>query len=67
MNIEEVVGLIVEEGKMAYDEAMDAFIRSETFTKLTSPETGLYFESAAFVYYLFKLEQSNGKIIQVEQ
>ncbi|MCM1306799.1 MAG: hypothetical protein NC303_05850 [Firmicutes bacterium] len=67
LNIQEIIGFIVDDDKIEYDEAMDVFYNSATFEKLTDPETGLYLESAATVYEIFKAEQETGKIVQAEE
>ncbi len=60
LNIQEIVAFIVEDNKIEYDEALDLFYKSETFKKLTDEQTGLYRESAAYVYSLFKYEIKTG-------
>ena len=67
LNIQDIVGYIVVDTGVEYDKAMDSFYNSVTFQKLTDPETGLYRESAAYVYELYKNEIKNGKFIQDEQ
>ena len=42
------------------------FYESEVFEKLNDPETGLYLESPAYIYDLFRLEKTAGKIVQTE-
>ena len=66
LNIQDIIAFIVEDTGVEYDEAIDAFYRSETFAKLSDKETGLYRESAAYVYELYKAEISNGKLIQID-
>ncbi|OWV00156.1 hypothetical protein B7994_08825 [Fibrobacter sp. UWR2] len=46
--------------------AMRRFYASETFAKLVDLETGLYLESSPYVYDIFKAEQENGKLTQLE-
>lgn len=65
LNIQDIIAYIAEDEKIEYDEAIDRFYRSETFSKLTDKETGLYRESAAYVYELFKAELANGKLTQL--
>ena len=43
-----------------------AFEYQETFEKLYQIETGLYLESAAYVYGIFQDERNFGKIVQAE-
>ncbi len=67
LNIQEIIAFIVEDKKIEYDEAIDLFYKSATFEKLTDKYTGLYRESAAYVYELFKNELINGKLVSTEQ
>ena len=60
LNIQEIVSFIVEDSKIEYDEALDLFYKSETFKKLADEQTGLYSESAAYIYSLFKSEIKTG-------
>lgn len=66
-NVQEIIAFIVEDNKIEYDEALDIFYKSQTFEKLHDSETGLYRESAAYIYELFKTEQKTGKFISTEQ
>ena len=66
LNIQDIIAYIAEDTKVEYDEAIDRFYRSETFSKLTDKETGLYRESAAYLYELYKAELSNGKLTQID-
>ena len=56
----------MEEKQISMEEAMKQFYTSVTFEKLSDPETGLYIDSAASIYYLFKEEQRLGTFIQNE-
>lgn len=47
-------------------DAMQSLYSSETFSKLNDEETGLYLESSAYVYDIYKNEKTNGRIIQEE-
>lgn len=66
-NIQDIVTFIVEDEGLEYDIALDKFYNSATFEKLSDSETGLYRESSAYIYELYKSEIKNGKIIQTEQ
>lgn len=66
LNIQDIIAYIAEDTKVEYDEAIDRFYRSETFSKLTDKETGLYRESAAYLYELYKAELANGKLTQID-
>ena len=62
LSIQKIIGFIVEDNNVEYDEAFHTVYLSETFQKLNDPSTGLYRESAAYVYEIFKSEIQNGKI-----
>ena len=64
---QDIVTFIVEDKDIEYDEAMRQFYGSDVFEKIHDAKTGLYLESAAYVYDLFKIEQENGKLIQMEE
>lgn len=43
-------------------EALDILYNSETYLKLSDPNTGLYFQSTLYVYSYLQQEISTGKI-----
>ena len=49
-----VVAYIAEDSGVDIKTAMERFYNSEIFDKLQDSETGLYTESASYVYELFK-------------
>ena len=55
----DVVALLMEERGISMREAMDAFCSSKTFDALSKPETGLFFQSPAYVLDEFKNEETN--------
>ena len=59
---QEVVGYIVSDEGIEYDEAIDRFYTSDIFQKLSDEETGLYRESSAYLYELYRNERTAGKI-----
>ena len=75
--IQKIIGFIVEDehiecheflsptmgSYIEYDDALHKFYLSETFQKLNDSTTGLYRESAAYIYEIFKSEIKHGKII----
>ena len=65
-SIQDIVDMISTDQSIEYDEAMNKFYNSEVFEKLQDEETGLYKESSAYVYDLFKDEMNFGHIIQAE-
>lgn len=64
--IEDLVEIIVEDQHLEFDEAMKLLYNSQIFEKIMDPETGLYFESPAYVYGLLQDEMNFGRIIQAE-
>ena len=65
-NTQDIIEFIMSDLNIDYDEAMNLFYSSETFEKLYQIETGLYLESAAYVYGIFQDERNFGKIVQAE-
>ncbi len=53
----DVVALLMEERGLSMREAMDAFCSSRTFDALSKPETGLFFQSPAYILDEFKNEK----------
>lgn len=64
--VRDIITIIVEERNIELEEAMNQFYNSALFEKLQEPETGLYLEGSAYVYDLFQIEMTNGKLIQKE-
>jgi len=54
--IRDVVGIISSEKNMPMDEAMDVFFNSNVFDKLQDIKSGLYTESASYVYEMYRFE-----------
>lgn len=63
---QDIVEMITIDLGVEYDEAMNKFYHSEVFEKLQNIETGLYMQSPAYVYDLFKDEMNFGHIVQAE-
>lgn len=63
---QDIIELITIDRGVEYDEAMNIFYHSEVFEKLQNIETGLYMQSTAYVYDLFKDEMNFGHIVQAE-
>jgi uncharacterized protein with NRDE domain len=57
-----LVESLMADKNIGIEEAMSLFHNSETFEKLTNPDTGLYIESPAFVYSILKDEFKYGTI-----
>ena len=64
--IQDIIDMLSSDQGIEYDEAMNKFYNSEVFEKLQDKKTGLYRESSAYVYDLFKDEMIFGHIIQAE-
>lgn len=52
--VQDIIAFIMEDTGSPLDEAMCEFYSSDIFEKLHDVETGLYLESSAFVYELYK-------------
>lgn len=63
---QDIIEMITIEQGVEYDEAMNKFYYSDVFEKLQNIETGLYMQSPAYVYDLFKDEMNFGHIVQAE-
>ena len=66
-NIQDIIAFIVDDQKIDYAQAINSFYSSQTFKLLSDPDTGLYRESPAYIYELYKSELVNGCLIQTEQ
>lgn len=64
--IQDIVEYTVNDIGVEYDDAMKMLYESQTFEKLTDVETGLYFQSSAYIYTIFKDEMNFGYIVQCE-
>ncbi|MDR0823330.1 MAG: hypothetical protein LBN20_06095 [Endomicrobium sp.] len=56
---ESLISSIMSDAKLNRLPAMDAFYKSNTFKKLSDIKTGLYTESPAYVYDMYKEEIQN--------
>lgn len=65
-NTQDIIEFIMSDLNIDYYEAMKLFYSLETFEKLYQIETGLYLESATYVYGIFQDERNFGKIVQAE-
>lgn len=63
---QDVIDMIVTDREIKCDVAMNLFYNSQVFEKLQDIETGLYLESSAYIYDLFKDEMNFGRIVQAE-
>jgi hypothetical protein len=58
----DIIANLMEDNGMKMTDAIFVFHNSETFAKLSDPNTGLYIESSAYVYEILKTELKMGKI-----
>lgn len=54
--------LLSNDLELTIPEALDILYNSETYLKLSDPNTGLYFQSTLYVYSYLQQEISIGKI-----
>lgn len=66
VNTQDVLKYIITDEKISIKEAMKRFYVSEVYSKLENSETGLYLESPAYIYELFKDEIRNKGFVQNE-
>ena len=60
----DIIACLMEDNGLNLPDAISVFHNSETFAKLSDPNTGLYIESSAYVYEILKTELRFGKITQ---
>ena len=53
-----LISMLMEREKVSLREAFDIVYNSDTFAKLSDPETGLYFQSPGYVYSYLESEMS---------
>ena len=54
--------MLVNEYHMSLPEALNTIYNSETYVKLQDEKTGLYFQSAVYIYNYLQKELENGKL-----
>ena len=54
-----LISMLMEKEKMPLHEAFDMVYNSATFSKLSDPETGLYFQSPGYVYSYLESERKH--------
>ena len=64
--IQDIVEMLSKDQHIEFDDAMNLFYESEVFDKLQDVETGLYRESSAYIYDLYKDELNFGRMVQAE-
>lgn len=58
----DLAGLLVAQNGMSIAEALDVLYNSDTFAKLCDERTGLFFQSAEYVFSYLKNELAFGKM-----
>ena len=58
----DVILYLMQDSNLDFEDALSQFYNSETFAKLSDEKTGLYVESSAYIYEIFKGEMKFGKI-----
>ncbi|MBD5288258.1 MAG: hypothetical protein HDS28_04190 [Bacteroides sp.] len=58
----DLVELLVQDYNLDLNTALTTLYESETFAKLSDPETGLYFQGSLYVYSYLKNELQTGSI-----
>lgn len=52
-----LISMLMEKEKMSLRDAFDIVYNSNTFSKLSDPETGLYFQSPGYVFSYLETER----------
>lgn len=65
--VKDLVLKLIEEQKMSMPAALDSVYNSDTYEKILDLETGLFFQSTAYVYSILQRELTEGKIIASDQ
>jgi len=58
----ELAGFLMDDFHYTPQEAIDVLYTSETFERLQDNNTGLYYQSAGYVYSFLQNELSNAKV-----
>ena len=58
----ELAGFLVDDFQLTPQEAIEMLYTSETFERLQDNATGLYFQSAGYVYSFLQNEIKNAKV-----
>ena len=58
----ELVGMLMEDLHCGEKEALEMFYNSDTFERLSNPATGLYYQSAGYVYDYLRHEMTTGRM-----
>lgn len=60
--VADLIMMIMDEFVMGLKEAFDTLYNSETYAKLSDPKSGLYIQSAGYIYTYLRTEITTGKI-----
>lgn len=55
--------LLIERHSMSLEQALDTLYNSNTFEKLSKPETGLYYQSPLYVFTYLERELIQGGLL----
>lgn len=58
----ELVEILMEEWDYSMQKALDVLYNSDTFTLIQDTGTGLYYQSAGYVYTFLKEELTKGRV-----
>ena len=58
----EIIRILMEEWQYNMTQAMEIYYNSVTFERLSDPTTGLYYQSAGYVYDFLKKELTTGQV-----
>ena len=58
----EIIRILMEEWQYNMTQAMEIYYSSDTFERLSDPTTGLYYQSAGYVYDFLKKELTTGQV-----
>ena len=60
--VTEMTLFLIDDYKLTIQEALEILYTSETFERLQDNATGLYYQSAGYVYSFLQNELKNGKV-----
>ena len=58
----EIIRILMEEWQYNMTQAMEIYYNFDTFERLSDPTTGLYYQSAGYVYDFLKKELTTGQV-----
>ena len=58
----EIIRILMEEWQYNMTQAMEIYYNSDTFERLSDQTTGLYYQSAGYVYDFLKKELTTGQV-----